>query len=191
MKQSVLPGFENEQLENNLSEKTNNPRIIYYLGSKYRILPSIVRQISKLVTPNGRVCDLFSGSGAVAVALSEYWDVTTVDIQEYSRVIANALLTPIPNIDPLSWNSLWKTAASSPFRKKMIESLSELLKIEKDAIELSQQGFPSKLSELLRVNPLVSDEYEYLKSEDYLLAAQNEARLNLKKNLDWIGAPIQ
>ncbi|OWP57529.1 MAG: hypothetical protein B2I17_00075 [Thermoplasmatales archaeon B_DKE] len=181
MKQLVLPGFENKKLGDNLFERANDPRIIYYLGSKYRILPSIVKQISKLVTPNGRVCDLFSGSGSVAVALSEYWDVTTVDIQEYSRVITNALLTPIPNIDPLGWNSLWKTAASSPLRKKMIESLSELLKIEKDAIELSQQGFPNKLSELLRVNPLVSDEYEYIKSEDYLLTAQNEAKLNLKK----------
>jgi adenine-specific DNA-methyltransferase len=48
-----------------------------------------------LVDPaRGPVVDLFSGSGVVAAALARTRDVVAVDVQEYARVLASALLAP-------------------------------------------------------------------------------------------------
>lgn len=67
-------------------------RPIHYLGSKLRLTDSICEYIADL--SDGPVCDLFSGSGTVSLALSKSHDVLAADIQEYSRVLCTALLQP-------------------------------------------------------------------------------------------------
>ena len=150
MKQTVLPGFETSDAS---SAPYDNPRIIYYLGSKYRILPQVINKISNIAKEKARICDLFSGSGSVAVALSEHWNVITVDIQEYSSVLGNALLNFPVIKDPLSWHLIRQRAEESDFRINLIKSLAEILKIESDAIELAKRGYPNKLADLTRMNP--------------------------------------
>src|SRR5687767_12259843 len=74
-------------------------RTIHYLGGKARILPAISAAV-KSVARGTRVCDLFSGSATVTRALLRDYDVIAVDVQEYARVIAAALTTPVDQRRP-------------------------------------------------------------------------------------------
>ena len=67
-------------------------RTIHYLGSKLRAVDPIRRAVSAVAPVGQPVCDLFAGSGIVSLALGSDWDVTSVDIQEYSRVLCNGLV---------------------------------------------------------------------------------------------------
>lgn len=69
-------------------------RPVQYLGSKARILHAIKNAIDAVAPARGPVVDLFSGSGVVAAHLARERSVTAVDIQEYARVLASALLAP-------------------------------------------------------------------------------------------------
>lgn len=70
-------------------------RPIHYLGSKLRILECIKNVVDELDPQKGKVIDLFAGSGTVSKYLSKEREVVAVDIQEYSRVICNALLNVV------------------------------------------------------------------------------------------------
>lgn len=77
-------------------------RSIHYLGSKLRLLEAIKTALDDVVTKEGAICDLFSGSGTVSKYLLQYGDVISVDIQKYSQVICEAsmgLLDDAPTID--------------------------------------------------------------------------------------------
>lgn len=56
-------------------------------------LASCMREVSQ----GGRALDLFSGMGSASLSLSADQDVTSVDVQEYSRVICSALLSEYPH----------------------------------------------------------------------------------------------
>lgn len=92
---SMTPS-ESEQLELPIgtlfSEAQPKPfRPIHYLGSKLRLIDKI-KLLTRSVAPAGaKFCDVFSGSGTVSFAMSQNYDVTSIDIQEYSRVISLAL----------------------------------------------------------------------------------------------------
>jgi hypothetical protein len=68
-------------------------RPIHYLGSKVRMLDLIEETIHELA-PSGTACDLFSGTGVVAARLARHRRAVAVDVQEYARVLAAALLDP-------------------------------------------------------------------------------------------------
>lgn len=77
-------------------------RSIHYLGSKLRLLNEIKETIDDVITKDGAICDLFSGSGTVSKFLLQYNDVISVDIQKYSQVICEAsmgFLENAPQID--------------------------------------------------------------------------------------------
>lgn len=68
-------------------------RPIQYLGNKLRVLDPILDMAVRMVGPNARVADLFTGSSVVAQALcSRGFSVTAVDTQSYSVAIASAML---------------------------------------------------------------------------------------------------
>lgn len=69
-------------------------RPIHYLGSKLRMLDQLEQVINEVDPNNGRVYDLFSGSGTVSAHLNRNRLVTAVDIQEYSKIITSALILP-------------------------------------------------------------------------------------------------
>ena len=68
-------------------------RPIHYLGNKLRLLDVIEEVVGDVDSRCGPALDLFSGSGVVARRLSRTREVLAVDIQEYARVLAAALLT--------------------------------------------------------------------------------------------------
>lgn len=69
-------------------------RPIHYLGSKLRMIDYLKNIIDEVDSTNGRVYDLFSGSGTVSAFLSHTRSVTAVDVQEYSKILTSALLLP-------------------------------------------------------------------------------------------------
>jgi adenine-specific DNA-methyltransferase len=69
-------------------------RSVQYLGSKARLVEIIAHAMNELDPSAGRALDLFSGSGVVAAHLARTREVTALDIQEYARVLASALLKP-------------------------------------------------------------------------------------------------
>lgn len=77
-----------------LEEEKAAFRPIHYLGSKLRILETISNIIDDIDPTFGRVYDLFSGSGTVSSYLGKKRPVTSVDIQEYSRILTSAVLQP-------------------------------------------------------------------------------------------------
>ena len=79
-----------------LSADRGVQRTIHYLGSKLRAVDPIRRAVSAVAPIGQPVCDLFAGSGIVSLALAADWDVTSVDIQEYSRVLCNGLVNAPP-----------------------------------------------------------------------------------------------
>ena len=85
------------RLLRDLGAESNVQRTIHYLGSKLRLLDPIRRVVASVAPVGQPMCDLFSGSGTVSLALASDWDVTSVDIQEYSRVLCNGLVNPPKN----------------------------------------------------------------------------------------------
>ena len=80
------------KLENmNRDERVEVVRPIQYLGSKLRLLEEIGVLVDKN-TKGPKVCDLFAGSGVVSHYLSSRYEVISVDIQEYSRVLTSSLV---------------------------------------------------------------------------------------------------
>ena len=77
-------------------------KTVHYLGSKKRMLRQIKEQVDILNPNKGKVCDLFCGSGVVSEYLHKYYDLLSVDIQNYSKVYCDARLSDsIPNINVL------------------------------------------------------------------------------------------
>ena len=71
-------------------------RPIQYLGSKWRMLDHIAEAIDRVAPPRrSLMVDLFTGTGVVARRIAEQHPVLATDIQEYSRVLASALLSPV------------------------------------------------------------------------------------------------
>jgi adenine-specific DNA-methyltransferase len=71
-------------------------RPIQYLGSKWRMLEQIAETIGRVTSPErSLIVDLFAGSGVVARRLAHEHPVLAADVQEYSRVIASAMLNPV------------------------------------------------------------------------------------------------
>lgn len=85
-------------LESRLQPASGLTRIrpIQYLGSKLRLLDQIVERVQEVAPKAERVCDLFSGSGVVARALADRYQVTAVDVQEFASVLASGLLRGSP-----------------------------------------------------------------------------------------------
>lgn len=125
-------------------------RPIHYLGSKLRMLPSIVAAVDRADPGRGRVCDLFAGSGTVSAALSIKREVTAADIQEYSRVLCSALLKPISVLDnPLN-------GANQEEDESLSYAAQPVVDYEDECIRDAQRGDLGPLADFLEHCSLVA-----------------------------------
>ena len=118
-------------------------RPIHYLGSKLRMIDSIVQAVDKVDPSQGRVCDLFAGSGTVAGVLAQTRSVTAVDIQEYSRVLCSALVHPIDTIDS---TTLIRESAEAT---NLSYATVSIVHHEQESIKLALLGHPDMLNDFL------------------------------------------
>jgi adenine-specific DNA-methyltransferase len=128
-------------------------RPIHYMGSKARLVELIGTTIDQVDPSGGPVLDLFSGSGVVAASLSRERDVTAVDVQEYSRVLALALMRPARRTKALAD----KLAASSREATAGIaERLAPLLDYERASVTALAEGDPEPLCEIVEHGSLAA-----------------------------------
>ena len=122
-------------------------RPIHYLGSKLRILDTIGEAVNTVSPGNGRICDLFSGSGTVSRYFAHTRPVTAVDIQEYSRVLCSAVLMPVKF--PFSGNEFVSNIKASKEYSALTSAFEPLLSFERAAIENAKHDDIDSLYELI------------------------------------------
>ena len=110
-----------------------NFRTLNYLGSKLRLLDFIESNIRNSTPIGAGVCDLFAGSGCVSRKLSINFQVIACDIQNYSKVICNALLNRF-NVSDYDID-LFVKSLNTESAKKLQEAFAPLIQIEHKAIE--------------------------------------------------------
>lgn len=140
-----------------MQEKTKS---IYYLGGKGAFTSEIKKVIDELtIKKNGRICDLFSGSGVVGHYLSRTNPVTTVDIQEYSRVLSSAYFN-LSFVDFDKIELMLESILSSELFNHLYKYLNVLIEYEIKAIEKSKIGDFDDLLEIIEGVPLIANEEE-------------------------------
>lgn len=72
-----------------------------YMGAKYKLIDLLAPAIERLAGSNGTVIDLMAGTHSVGYALKRQFRIIANDIQAYSQVFGEALLT----------NTTWSTVA--------------------------------------------------------------------------------
>jgi len=68
------------------------PHITKYMGSKRNILDFVIEAINDIYE-EGRVCDLFAGTGILSGALGKFIPMHSNDIQEYSSILSKTYLS--------------------------------------------------------------------------------------------------
>lgn len=128
-------------------------RPIHYLGSKLRVLTAIEKAVDSVDPSGGPVCDLFSGSATVSRYLSQRRRVLAVDIQEYARVLAEAVL----NGDP-AWSVTSVEKALGDDRRGTVlgRAVDSLVKLENDVALRAMRGDIEPLCQLLELGNLAS-----------------------------------
>lgn len=122
-------------------------RPIHYLGSKLRILDTIGEVVNSVSPGNGRICDLFSGSGTVSRYFAHSRPVTAVDIQEYSRVLCTAVLMPARF--PFTGHEIVSRIKASKKYAVLLDSFEPLLSYERAATERAKQDDIGSLYDLI------------------------------------------
>ena len=137
-------------------------RPIHYLGSKLRALPAIGETLATLDPDNQRVMDLFSGSGTVARYLSHNRPVTTVDMQEYSRILCTAMLFP----SRLDTKVLSKELQEFTGLDALLEAVRPLTTLEETALHAATDGDADLISDVIQHGSIVSEERGYGQTEN-------------------------
>ncbi|MGH8188114.1 MAG: DNA adenine methylase, partial [Steroidobacteraceae bacterium] len=123
-------------------------RPIHYLGCKTSLTAAIKGAIDELDPRGGRLCDLFAGTGAVAGALGAEREVTTVDVQEYSRVLCSAVLAP-PRLSTPEILRLTASIAHRHVARQTVACMQPLIDYETECIAAATRGDREPLAELL------------------------------------------
>ena len=129
-------------------------RPIYYLGCKSSFTSAIKAAIDEIDPSGGRLVDLFAGTGSVGAALGATREVTTVDVQEYSRVLCSAVLNP-PTLSSSEIKNIVARALHDETTKQILWCLQPLIKHERECIEAAVIGDFNALVELIESPPLV------------------------------------
>ena len=157
---------------------------IYYLGCKREFTPAIKAAIDEVDPSGGRLGDLFAGTGAVGAFLGASREVTTVDVQEYSRVLCSAVLKP----QRMSSHEIRKLIASLKNSEKVQRiqwCLEPLIDYEQHCIASAQYGDYAGLIELLESHPLAARETILERQHSRFNDAANRVIERLKEYAVW------
>ncbi len=163
-------------------------RPIHYLGSKLRIIDSIVKTVDLIDPSHGPVCDLFAGSGTVSRALSETRDVVASDIQEYSRVICSALLKPA-NPDQSTIDKISESICSSSVATSIAWATEPIKEYEDYCLARADNGDLEPLCDLLEYGSLVLYEKKSIDTQNTRLLSALEETTNRMHSCDLVTSP--
>ncbi|MBN8185984.1 DNA adenine methylase [Salipiger thiooxidans] len=155
-------------------------RPIHYLGSKLRALPAIEEALQGVSDEASPVCDLFAGSGTVASWLSRSRPVTAVDIQEYSRIICDAMLNP-SQVSLKVLEVKIAAAISSSRLTGVLRAARPLIELEEQLLEQSRLGDPSGLADLIEAGSFMTFRGRH---ENLLIAEAHSASKRLLSEND-------
>lgn len=159
----------------------NTVKSVHYLGSKARMLTSIKRYIDELNPYNGRVCDLFCGSGVVSEYLLQNYDVLAVDIQNYSKVYCEARLTG--GVQGINCNKIETDIKHSAVRENNLKDYKPILDYEEECRKALKSGALEPMYEIIEKGCL----YAYLENLEYvdspLSPALEKAFSDVKENI--------
>jgi adenine-specific DNA-methyltransferase len=131
-------------------------RPIHYLGSKLRALEALEDAISRLSPHGSHMCDLFAGSGTVANYFARTRPVTAVDIQEYSRVICDALLCPPSAWSVRSLEDDLESRIAASAKVGVVKAAGPLIGLEARAMELAARGECHLLASLVEAGSILT-----------------------------------
>lgn len=170
-----------------IKEEITISRPIHYLGSKLRILQQIKEILDEIEVSNGAICDLFAGSGTVAKYLAAGQPVIAADIQEYSKVLCEALLLPLEvSIDV---DRLMNKCRNSAHSDNLFYVFKDLLDYEKICLYNASNNEVSGLYEIVDNGSLITYEIqgnEELSTDLEKIFVQIEERLS---EYGWIKHP--
>jgi adenine-specific DNA-methyltransferase len=126
-------------------------RPIQYMGCKARLLDPIRAAVDSVDPQRGRTVDLFSGSGVVAAELGRERPTVAVDVQEYARVLASALLHPAR----LGEEEV-RELAEEARELAELEWLQPLLAYEQEAHEAAERGDAEPLCHIVEDGSVVA-----------------------------------
>ena len=141
-------------------EDKREVRSIHYLGSKLRMLDSIEKALLEVVNAPGAICDLFSGSGTVSKYLLHTYDVISIDIQEYSKVLCEASTSFINLQTPV--DILIENIKRHHMTIEITDAFKPLVTYEKECLVSAGQGSIHHLYEIIECGSLYIYEHEKL-----------------------------
>lgn len=168
-----------QNLSNNSSEEIDYLRPIQYLGSKKRLLSEISNIIGSLVSDSSVVCDLFSGSGVVSNILSTKYNIVSIDIQKYSSILSESLITPF-TLDENKIKPILENIENNIELNKFIKVFEPLINYENKCIELGKNLQGENLANFIEDCSV----YKFLNSQVNLISKELlDCLLLVKDNL--------
>ncbi|WP_412471781.1 DNA adenine methylase [Halobacteriovorax sp. RT-1-4] len=117
--------------------------IMKYMGSKRELLPDIREEIGKVARSGDGVLDLFAGTGSVGLYLKDKYNIISNDIQNYSSVICDGLITASSiELDFDIESSLVELKKCFKKNKNKLSTMfSETLSISNDFVSIEKKGW--------------------------------------------------
>lgn len=157
-------------------------KTVHYLGSKTRMLGTIKQYIDELNQENGRVCDLFCGSGVVSEYMLQQYDVLAVDIQRYSKVYCEARLTG--GLQNINYDSIITEIKESTARKTNLSDFHPVIEYEERCKALLNEGILEPMYEIIEKGSL----YAFLEKLKY---GENSMSISLHNVFSEVETNIQ
>lgn len=119
-----------------------------------RLLGQIRDAVDSVSPSSSTLCDIFTGSATVAYSFSQDRRVVAADVQEYSRVLASALLNP-PDDDRAELEELMERLDSQTPQQALHTSIGPLIEFEHDCVSHSNSGVFEPFCDLLERGSIV------------------------------------
>jgi adenine-specific DNA-methyltransferase len=130
-----------------LRKDENYIHVMKYMGSKRELLPDIKFEIDKVLSEGDGVLDLFAGTGSVGLYLKEKFNIYSNDIQSYSSVITDALISS--SNYKLSFEVDEKLAEIESFflknKNKLSKDFGATLETSKSFVAVEKRAWTEKL----------------------------------------------
>lgn len=108
--------------------------IMKYMGSKRELLPDIRNEVESLIDEGQGVLDIFAGTGSVGLYLKDKFNIVSNDIQSYSGVICDALISS--SSKKLSFTS---KEALKQIKKYFNKNQAELISLFSNTLKVSDE----------------------------------------------------